>query len=413
MKQKQVDPETILYLSFDHPMFDDVPLNQILDIYKTRVLRGRAPTLYLLDELHYLKNWDRWIKVLVDQPSARDRPPDIVATGSASLVLKRARESGAGRWTTIFVPTLSLLEFAEMQGVSCRLPAVKSLAEIAALSRDDLAAAAAASSVVEPLWSEYMIRGGLPEGTRTPWPRMSALIREDMVDRVLSRDIQQIGTVDDPAALRKLFLYLCVDPGRMVSADALSQVSGISRPTGRKYLDYLAQANLVRRIDPFSIDGKKIFKLPPKYYPSDIGVRNALIGRGEELLRDATESGQAVEAIVSSHLWTWYRSQHTYRTGYWRAAPATKEIDFVAEAPDGGTELIEVKYRENTALSPKDAIVTFPQARFRLMITKLPGDLGPERVKRADGSMVEVLKIPARLFLLLLAQVSRVRSTLR
>jgi hypothetical protein len=214
-----------------------------------------------------------------------------------------------------------------------------------------------------------MVRGGLPEGTRTPWV------------------------------------------GRMVSADALSQVSGVSRPTGRKYLEYLTQANLVRRIDPFSIEGKKVFKLPPKYHPADIGVRNAMIGRGDELLRNAQECGQAVESIVSSQLWTWYRSQHMYRMGYWRAEPQGKEIDFVAQAPGQDAELIEVKYREDTAISPKDAIAAFPQARLRLMITKLPHDLGRVRVKRADGSTADILKIPARLFLLLLAQMNRVKSS--
>ena len=380
-------------------MFDGVPINQILDIHKNRVARGIAPSLYLLDELHYTANWDRWIKILVDQ----QRAPEIVATGSASLVLKRARESGAGRWATIFVPTLSLLEFAE-------LPNVKSLDDVMALSYDDLAAAAAATNPIEPYWSEYLARGGLPEGTRTPWQQMSKLIREDVVDRVLSRDIEQLGKVDDPSALRKLFVYLCVEPGRMVSADALSQVSGVSRPTARKYLEYLTQANLVRRIDPFSIDGKKVFKLPPKYHPADIGVRNAIIGRGDELLRNATECGAAVESIVSSQLWTWYRSQHTYRMGYWRAGPASKEIDFVAHAPGQDAELIEVKYREDTTISPKDAIAAFPQARLRLMITKLPHDLGRVRVKRSDGSVADILKIPARLFLLLLAQMNRVKS---
>src|SRR5579863_3167571 len=56
VRRKNLVPESILYVSFDHPVFEGGPMNQILDIHKNRVLRGAAPSMYLLDELHYTAN---------------------------------------------------------------------------------------------------------------------------------------------------------------------------------------------------------------------------------------------------------------------------------------------------------------------------------------------------------------------
>lgn len=66
---------------------------------------------YFFDEVQYAQDWDRWLKIIHDtQPNTR-----VVATGSASpALMKGSRESGAGRWTVIQVPTMSFYEYCEL-----------------------------------------------------------------------------------------------------------------------------------------------------------------------------------------------------------------------------------------------------------------------------------------------------------
>lgn len=67
------------------------------------------------DEIQYLKDWERQLKVLVDSfPETK-----FIVSGSAAAALKRhSTESGAGRFTDFMLPPLTFQEYIHLKGMN-------------------------------------------------------------------------------------------------------------------------------------------------------------------------------------------------------------------------------------------------------------------------------------------------------
>ena len=108
-----VAPQKIVFISMDHPMLKLSQFQEVLECYHENIYADQD-VYYFFDEVQYAQDWDRWLKTIYDtQPDTR-----VVATGSASpALMKGSRESGAGRWSVIQVPTLSFYEYCELLGL--------------------------------------------------------------------------------------------------------------------------------------------------------------------------------------------------------------------------------------------------------------------------------------------------------
>ena len=103
---ENVNPISICYISIDHPVYNALGLDELLDIYSesTGLDLSTERCYVFLDEIQYLKDWERYLKTLVD------RYPNIkfVASGSAAAALRlKSTESGAGRFTDFLLPPLT------------------------------------------------------------------------------------------------------------------------------------------------------------------------------------------------------------------------------------------------------------------------------------------------------------------
>jgi hypothetical protein len=112
-----VDPRTVCYLSVDHPLYNDLSLDHLLEHYAqaTDTEIGDKPTYVFFDEIQYLRHWERYLKSLVDRlPHLR-----CVVSGSAAAALQRAsQESGAGRFTDFLLPPLTFHEYLDLLGLA-------------------------------------------------------------------------------------------------------------------------------------------------------------------------------------------------------------------------------------------------------------------------------------------------------
>jgi predicted AAA+ superfamily ATPase len=66
---KKEDPLGVFYISLDHPILKLVPLHEILRIYHQDVYPEGKRVVLLMDEIQYSKDWDLYIKNLVDHQS--------------------------------------------------------------------------------------------------------------------------------------------------------------------------------------------------------------------------------------------------------------------------------------------------------------------------------------------------------
>ncbi len=400
-----VSSKSVLYVTFDHPLLKFFNIGQIVDVFRGSIAPAADGNVYLFfDEVQYASDWNNWLKVLHDQmPGAR-----IMATGSASPVLAaKSSESGVGRWTMVHVPTLSFFEYVQIAGVE-GVPDLPTGFELASVWKADTQGLAA---LVRPLYGleshfrRYLLIGGFPEFVAVDDVSLAQrVLREDVVDKVLKRDMTAVFGIRSVAELEKVFLYLCLHSGSIVAFDAIANAVGISRHTVANFVELLKAANLIYVSNPVEAGGKKVLRSRPKIYLADAALRNAVLILGEDLLADAEGMGMVVETAVYKHLYTYY-SPLVPKVGYYRDARSDREIDVVVSLPTGRL-LVEVKYRDATPVNRHDAIVSVANEKETsgaVVVTKRFDDYGV----LGGGSRVPIVKIPAFAFLYMVGSAER------
>ena len=391
-----VAPQKIVFISMDHPMLKLSQFHEILECYHENIY-AEQDVYYFFDEVQYAQDWDLWLKTIYDtQPDTK-----VVATGSASpALMKGSRESGAGRWTVIQVPTLSFYEYCELLNIEKPdIPADMKVTTLLKKSQIERTQIIMQLSKVQNHFMRYLQVGGFPELALADNDLMAQqIMREDVVDKVLKRDLPSLYNIRNATELERIFLYLCNISSEIVSIEAIArELNGVSRVTVEHYINYLESANLIYQSWPVDMAGKKVLKASPKIYIADAAIRNAVL-MDDSIMTDPTEMGKVVETAVYKHVAAFYYQLAT-SVGYYRGGKRGKEVDIVVDYPNIKNMLIEVKYREGAPIADSDAIVELcDDASAAIVITKNANDFGVHNTKSGK----ELLRIPAFAFLYLL-----------
>ena len=399
--KRGVDPQKIVFISMDHPMLKLSGVNDVLECYHENIY-AEQDAYYFFDEIQYAQDWDRWLKIIYDmQPDT-----NVVATGSASpALIKGNQESGAGRWTVIQVPTMSFYEYCELLDLERpQLPKTLKMTQMLHMTQPERSRIMMQLQKVQNHFNRYLQVGGFPELALSDNDIMAQqIMREDVVDKVLKRDLPSLYNLRNATELERIFLYLCNVSSEIVSIEAIAkELSGVSRPTVENYIQYLESANLIYMSLPVDMAGKKVLKASPKIYIADAAIRNAVL-MDESLLTDPIEMGKIVETAVYKHVAAFYYQQAT-SVGYFRGGRKGKEIDIVVDKPNAYNILIEVKYREGAPIKDDDAIAELcAEASAAIIVTKGANDFGVHNTKSGK----DMLRIPAFAFLYLLGHAEK------
>lgn len=396
-----IRPERILFVSLDHPMLKLGGFSEILECYHENVW-PEDDCYFFFDEVQYAADWDKWLKTIYDMHPETS----IVATGSASpALIKGSTESGTGRWSIIQIPTLSFYEYCALVGASVpELPSDAIPSRFARADRQHKNSIMMKLQTLQNHFIRYLKLGGFPELTLAQNDIMAQqIMREDVVDKVLKRDLPSLYNIRSSIELERIFLYLCSVSSEVVSISAIAkELEGVSRPTVENYIRYLESANLIYISQPIELGGKKVLKAQPKIYIADAAIRNAVL-MDDDMLSDPVEIGKLVETAVYKHVASFYYQQAT-TVGYYREGSRGSEIDIVVDYPSIDKILIEVKYREQAQVPQTDAICKLAgESSSAFIITKRANDYGIQI--SADGH--PICRIPAFAFLYLLGNAER------
>lgn len=396
-----VAPQRIIFISMDHPMLKLSGFSDVLDCYHENIY-AEQDVYYFFDEIQYAQDWDRWLKIIYDT----QLDAQVVATGSASPILIRGnQESGTGRWSVISVPTLSFYEYCALLDLPRpQLDMEQKVTDLLHMPPTERGRIMLQLSLVQNHFIRYLQVGGFPELALADNDLLAqAIMREDVVDKVLKRDLPSLYKIRNVIELERIFLYLCSVSSEIVSIDAIAkELSGVSRTTVETYIRYMESANLIYQSWPVDMAGKKVLKAKPKIYIADAAIRNAVL-MDDSVLTDPVQMGKIVETAVYKHVAAFYYPYVT-AVGYYRGGRRSKEIDIVVDYPRMKNILIEVKYRENTSISPNDAISELAdEAAAAIVVTKNADDFGVQRIKTG----AEMLRIPAFAFLYFLGHTER------
>jgi uncharacterized protein len=346
--EKGFPAANIVYATFDHTILKLAGLERTINAWEELYPADPAhPRMLFLDEIQFIDGWETWIKHQVDFK----RGNRIAATGSASTLRDGAAESGLGRIETIPLPTLSFREYLQLRKVSIPdFQSVRSLRELFDWGPGDFVRIASAAQALAPHFHEYLIRGGFPEPALQPEiARCQRLLREDIVDKALKRDMTAFYKVRRVLELERLFLYLCYHDGGILDlATVASELQGVNKQTVINFLDLFEATHLIYRLKPFGY-GKEVLRGRDKIYLADAALPGAVTLQGRKLLERPERLGSAVETAFFKHVYTRFYAD-TPRFSYWKG-PKGDEVDLIAETPDRSVPF-EVKYQD-TDITPK------------------------------------------------------------
>ena len=230
--RRGVRPEQILYVTLDHPLMKLIGLDGVLSVWRELQPPPEGTEYLVLDEIQYAGDWQTWLKLQADFQKKRR----IAVTGSAIPFNTEQQESGVGRWHTIKLPTLSFFEYLQIKKIDLpNVPQVSSLAELFGWSQGDRIRVGETARPLVAHFHDYLLRGGFPQTAQVEnISTAQRLLREDIVDKILKRDMTALFGVRRVLELEKTFLYPKLDSWRAKSA--LAVVPGAVCVQSRDYI---------------------------------------------------------------------------------------------------------------------------------------------------------------------------------
>lgn len=315
--------DTILYVSLDTPLYAGRSLESLVKTFVDLHHHARDRRLWIFfDEIQYLKDWEVHLKSLVDSY----RHIRFVATGSAAATLRmKSRESGAGRFTEFMLPPLTFAEYLAFAGreealiteeneVAGGPPTYRAL-NLPELNREFI---------------NYLNYGGFPEAVMNVAVREhpSRYLRQDIVDKVLLKDLPSLFGIGDTQELNRFFNVLAFNTGSEVSLESLSKHAGIGKQRLGDYLEYLEAAYLIRRVQRVDDTARRLQRARTfKVYLTNPSIRAALFGY-------VREDDEAVGALAETAIWSqWLHNTRTIESLHyarWKQGRTDLEVDLVS-----------------------------------------------------------------------------------
>ncbi len=341
-----VDAKRIFYYSFDIERKD---LDRIIKEYEEKILQDRTKeksVFLFFDEIHKLEDWENKVKVLYDlNPGVK-----LILSGSASLnLMKKSRESLAGRARFHYLSPLSFNEFLKFRGEK-----IPEREEFEIYRRK-----------LEIRLREFMYKG-FPETIEMEERKAREYVRELIAERIIYRDIPETFRIEDFEIVRILADYVFKNPGIILNIDSLSRDLGRHKKTIRNALNYLELSFLIKRVSNLRGSFLSTSRKNRKAYPLHPSL---------SLSRDEDRN---LECLVRSE---------TNAEYYWRQQ--SYEVDFVLK--NDKVIPIEVKNKERIEQRDLKGLLKF------CSIAKLNEGFvvsrGDERSIDADGVRIEIVPV--------------------
>lgn len=285
------EPREVACISLGQPLYARLSIEDAAHEIREASGSQQGPRLLVLDDIQYLADWEQHLKAFVDtHPYVK-----CVASGSATPALRlKSTESGAGRFTDFVLPPLTFCEFLSLRGIDGLVEHEADneyrLVDVEELNRHFI---------------DYLDFGGYPEliSPPTSGSEFRHRVCAELVDRVLLRDMPSLYGIQDTQELNSVFASLAYNTAREVSLEDLARASGVTKPTLRRYLEYLEAAFLIKVVHRIDREARRFRRAARfKVYVTAPALRSALFGQAsaaEEALGAVAETAVVTQGLHS------------------------------------------------------------------------------------------------------------------
>ncbi len=292
-----VKEENIIHMNFESALYDDI--KNYKDLYTYVKSKIKKEKIYLLlDEVQNVEAWEKAINSF-----KVDFDVDIYITGSNAYLLSSELSTLlSGRYIEIKMYPLSFKEYLLFNNYD--------------------------ESNISDKFNEYLKYGGLPAITLIKDNDDLVLsYLNDIYNTIVKKDIIDRNNLKDTALLENIIKFAASNIGSPISSSKISDylnsnkiVVKSNHQTIDNYLNMLEKSFIMYKADRTDIKNKSLLKTLGKYYISDTGIRNIILG-----FRNIDE-GHLLENVVYLEL---------LRRGFKVSIGKSSDykVDFVAENP--------------------------------------------------------------------------------
>lgn len=339
LKENGIQENQFVVMNFESIQYRGMSSKDVYNYVAERVIPDKKMYIFL-DEIQRIPEWQDAVN------SFRvDFDTDIYLTGSNAYLLSSEISTYlAGRFVEIKMLPLSFREFLDFNDYS-----VTEYNSPAGILKRRVTDKAGQIYEMDDLLEAYLMFGGMPGLSEVGLEQdkvfavlegiYSTIVVRDILEREYRRGQKRITDAD---LLKKIIMFLADNIGNNVSLTSIANTLMNERliedspkkgkpavQTIQTYVSALLESYVFYEIRRFDIKGKEYLRTLGKYYISDLGLKNYLLGyRG-------ADTGHAIENLVYFEL---------KRRGYDVAVGKTgnREIDFIA------TKTREKKYIQVT-----------------------------------------------------------------
>ena len=264
-----VDSDHIIQIALDD--IENANLQEPLPLYKCIKAKMTDEELYyiLLDEVQLVPRFEEILNSLLRIDNA-----DVYVTGSNSKFLSSdIITEFRGRGDEIHLYPLSLSEYCEGTGLS---PA--------------------------EAWKDYYTYGGLPHTLSLGTEKKKIDYLNNLFESVYLIDILERQRIKNKAEFEELVKIIAsgigapTNPTKLENTFKSVKKVNIDSVTISRYLGYMQDAFLIEKAERYDVKGKKYIGSLAKYYFTDIGLRNAILGLRQQ------EETHIMENIIYNEL---------------------------------------------------------------------------------------------------------------
>ena len=295
LRKNKIKEKQIININFEDPTY--LKYKDWLELYnyiESKLVKNEKNYIFL-DEIQVLDNFEKLVDGLFIKENV-----DLYITGSNSFLLSSELATYlTGRYMQIHMLPLSFQEYLDVNAYQNE----------------------------EKAYQEYIEIGGFPYLINLN--KDKKLIRnylDGIYNTILLKDVVGINKIKDTMILESIVKFIFDNIGNLTSINKISNsLNSNNRKctvnTVESYLSYLLNSFIIYKVSRYDIKGKEYLKTLDKYYVSDLGLRNYLLGNTSNL-------GSILENMVFLEL---------KRRGYdiYIGKYEDKEIDFVVKNEEG------------------------------------------------------------------------------
>ncbi len=243
--QELADPSYALFINFEDPRLEEIDtatkLLNLIKAYESQ--KSKADRLYFfLDEIDRVKGWEKALNFFYEQGA---KIKFFISGSNSEIFSGKLATVLSGRFITLRVYPLDFKEFLVFRpNFDSPLAALK----------------------------DYIEWGGFPRVALENDTYIRTQILLSYFETILEKDLIIRHKIRKTRELKDLLKYICLNPTRLFSSYNLAEILNIQDSTINRYIDYMEQAFIVKRISLYSPSVKKQIYNPDKILLADNGL---------------------------------------------------------------------------------------------------------------------------------------------